>query len=239
MSASRAQYWSVSLSPRELEILHLISNGLSNREIAHELYLSVETIKWYNRQIFMKLEVKNRIQAAKKAAELNLLGSEPALSSQEKKPLSGNFPAQLTPFIGREKEIGEINELLKHNRLVVITGAGGMGKTRLATEIALAQHKHFNDGAYFVPLAPIESTTQMVSIIAEMIGFSFHEGGNQQWQLLEFLQTKTMLLVLDNFDHLLTETELVTKMLQTVPGLKINYHLTVQAKFTRRASIPN
>jgi predicted ATPase/DNA-binding CsgD family transcriptional regulator len=221
MSASQAQYRVESLSPRELEILHLISNGFSNREIAHELYLSVETIKWYNRQIFMKLVVKNRIQAAKKAVELNLLGSEPALPSQEKSPLSGNLPAQLTPFVGREKETGEINELLKHNRLVVITGAGGMGKTRLATEIALAQHKHFNDGAYFIPLAPIESSTQMVSIIAEMIGFSFHEGGNQQWQLLEFLQTKTMLLVLDNFDHLLTETELVTKMLQTIPGLKI------------------
>jgi predicted ATPase/DNA-binding CsgD family transcriptional regulator len=220
MSASQAQYRVESLTFRELKVLQLISNGFSNREIAQELYLSIETIKWYNRQIFKKLGVKNRTQAAKKAVELNLLDSEPAHLSQEKTSLSGNLPAQLTSFVGREKEISEIKELLSHNRLVVLTGAGGMGKTRLATEIAIAQHKHFNDGAYFVSLAPIESSTQMVSTIAEMIGFSFHEGGNQQRQLLEFLQPKTMLLVLDNFDHLITEAELVTKMLQAVPGLK-------------------
>jgi predicted ATPase/DNA-binding CsgD family transcriptional regulator len=223
MRASQAQYRVESLTFRERTVLQLISNGLSNREIAQELYLSVETIKWYNRQIFKKLGVKNRTQATNKAAELNFLGSEPelSLSSQEKTPLSTNLPTQLTTFVGREKEIGEIKELLKHNRLMVLTGAGGMGKTRLATEIALAQHNLFNDGAYFVPLASIESSTQMVSTIAEVIGFSFHEGGNQQWQLIEFLQPKTLLLVLDNFDHLLTEAELVTKMLQAAPGLKI------------------
>jgi predicted ATPase len=112
----------------------------------------------------------------------------------------------LTSFVGREKEIGEIKEILKHNRLVVLTGAGGMGKTRLATEIALTTTKTSMMEYILSPLAPIENSTQMVSTIAEMIGFSFHEVGNQQRQLLEFLQPKTMLLVLDNFDHLATES---------------------------------
>ena len=76
MNAFQAQHWVESFSPRELEVLRLISNGLSNREIAQTLFLSVETVKWYNKQIFMKLGVKNRTQAANKAVELNLLGSE-------------------------------------------------------------------------------------------------------------------------------------------------------------------
>lgn len=84
MGASQAQQWVESFSPREIEVLQSISNGLSNREIARELYLSVETVKWYNKQIFQKLGVKNRTQAANRAAELDLLGAEGALSPVEK-----------------------------------------------------------------------------------------------------------------------------------------------------------
>ena len=76
MSTFQAQQWVETFSPRELEVLQLISNGLSNREIAQELYLSIETIKWYNKQMYMKLGVKNRRQAVNKAAELNLLNPE-------------------------------------------------------------------------------------------------------------------------------------------------------------------
>jgi ATP/maltotriose-dependent transcriptional regulator MalT len=85
MSVSQAEYRMETLSFRELEILHLISKGLSNREIAHKLYLSVETIKWYNKQIFMKLGVKNRTQAANKA--LNLISWVQNLRSYHKKKL--------------------------------------------------------------------------------------------------------------------------------------------------------
>jgi DNA-binding CsgD family transcriptional regulator len=137
MNTFHAQPWEESFSTRELEILQLITNGSSNREIAQELYLSIETIKWYNKQIFRKLGVKNRIQAANKAAKLNLLNPQ-HVSPSQKNPILGNLPTQLTSFIGREKEIIEIKELLQNNRLIVLTGAGGMGKTRLATEIALA-----------------------------------------------------------------------------------------------------
>jgi len=111
MNATQAQLWGESFSPRELEVLKLVSNGLSNREIAEELYLSIETVKWYNKQMFMKLGVKNRTQAANKAAELNLLSPEQDTPSQEKITLSGNLPAQLTSYVGREKEIGEIKDL--------------------------------------------------------------------------------------------------------------------------------
>jgi len=155
MNAFQAQPWVEKFSTRELEVLQLISNGLSNREIAQELYLSIETIKWYNVQLFMKLGVKNRTQAANKAAELNLLGSEHASPSQEKTPLAGNLPAQLTSYVGRKKEIGEIKELLQNNRLVVLTGAGGSGKTRLALKVGEELKDEYRDGVWLVELANI------------------------------------------------------------------------------------
>jgi LuxR family maltose regulon positive regulatory protein len=75
MNDFQTQSGKESFTKRELEVLQLISNGLSNREIAQELHLSIETIKWYNKQMFMKLGVKNRIQAVNKAAEHNLMKS--------------------------------------------------------------------------------------------------------------------------------------------------------------------
>jgi LuxR family maltose regulon positive regulatory protein len=72
MNDTHIQTWIESLSPREIEILTLISEGLSNREIAQRLILSLETIKWYNKQIYRKLGVNNRTQAVNKAQEFGL-----------------------------------------------------------------------------------------------------------------------------------------------------------------------
>jgi predicted ATPase/DNA-binding SARP family transcriptional activator len=145
----------------------------------------------------------------------------PILSPQ-KRP-SHRLPNQTTPIIGRETEVARLSALLADPaiRLVTISGTGGMGKTRLAIELALVQFEQFDGGAYFVSLTPVDSTTQMISTIAETIGFVFHKEGDQQDQLFDFLRTRSLLLVLDNFDHLLAKTGLITQMLQTAPGLKI------------------
>lgn len=87
-----AQVWIEPFSSRELEVLRLLSDGLSNREIAERLYLSIDTIKWYNKQVFLKLGVSNRTQAAKKAAELKLLESEQIYLTQGKERVASNLP---------------------------------------------------------------------------------------------------------------------------------------------------
>jgi predicted ATPase len=142
-----------------------------------------------------------------------------------------NLPAQPTPFVGREVERTELARLLADPdvRLLTILGAGGMGKTRLALEAGAAQLASFERGVYFVSLAPLDSAQAIVPTTAEALGFSFYEGGEPGQQLLDYLREKNILLIMDNFEHLLAGPEpgrgdgagLVTDVLQTAPEVKI------------------
>ena len=141
-----------------------------------------------------------------------------------------NLPPQPTPFIGRESELAALDELIAtpNVRLLTILGSGGMGKTRLALEIGASQLPRFGQGVYFVPLAPIDQTGDIVPTIAEALDFSFYEGGTTQQQILDYLREKEMLLILDNLEHLLNDSEsgdevsqLITTILRTAPEVKI------------------
>jgi predicted ATPase len=139
-----------------------------------------------------------------------------------------NLPAQAMPFIGREPELAELMKLLNNPqmRLVTIAAPGGMGKTRLALEAARAAleqasdtHQPFANGAYFVSLAPLNAAESIVTAIAEAVGFQFY-GGDPKQQLLDFFGEKRLLLVLDNFEHLLAGAPLVSDLLEAAPGVK-------------------
>ena len=134
-----------------------------------------------------------------------------------------NLPAQTTVFIGRKLELKALADFLAEPtiRLVTILAPGGMGKTRLALETAGTQLDHFSHGVYFVSLAPLETPEPMVGAIAEALNFSFYEGGTPQQQLLDYLREKSILLVLDNFEHVLDGAKLVSAILQTAPAVKI------------------
>ncbi len=134
-----------------------------------------------------------------------------------------NLPPQPTPFIGREKELTVLDELMAKPevRLVTIVGPGGMGKTRLALKAAEAQLPNFKRGVYFVPLAPLSSEQNIVPAVAEAVGFQFHEGSEPKGQLLGYFRQKHILLLIDNFEHVLDGAGLVSEILQTAPGLKV------------------
>jgi predicted ATPase/DNA-binding SARP family transcriptional activator/tetratricopeptide (TPR) repeat protein len=154
-----------------------------------------------------------------------------------------NLPPQLTPFVGREAELAQLQELLAQPdvHLITILGAGGIGKTRLA--LALAErmlsrqggHKShpYKHGAYFAPLARLETAELLLPAIAEVVHFSFRDGQDQREQLLRYLTNKSMLLVLDNFEHLLAGTALVDEILQRAPQIKIV--ITSRARVNRRS----
>ena len=91
------------LTERELEIVALIADGLSNREIGESLHLAESTVRWHNTQIFGKLGVKNRRQAVTRATELGLFNT----SSEPQPPVTHNLPAQTTRFVGRESELSD------------------------------------------------------------------------------------------------------------------------------------
>jgi predicted ATPase len=136
-----------------------------------------------------------------------------------------NLPMEATPFIGREAEVAALTELLEEAsvRLVTILGPGGIGKTRLALAVAAAQLEQtalFRQGVFFVPLAPLQSAGQIPAAIAKAVDFVFRPGMEEQQQLVQYLQSKGMLLVLDNFEHLLEGAAVVGDLLQ-LPGIKI------------------
>ena len=134
-----------------------------------------------------------------------------------------NLPAPLTPFVGREAELAELEDRLQDPacRLLTLVGPGGSGKTRLALEAAATQINNFDHGVFFIPLAPLQSIEAVVPTVAQALGFSFHGEGESQQQLLNHLRQKTMLLVMDNFEHLLDGVGVVTDILKTSPDVTI------------------
>jgi len=134
-----------------------------------------------------------------------------------------NLPAPVTRFIGREEELAELATLLQDPqcRLITIVGPGGIGKTRLALEAGARNLERFLDGVYFVALAPIGSPEFIVSTVAQALQFSFFGQRAPKDQLLEYLKEKHMLLLLDNFEHLIKGGELLSELLQSASGVKL------------------
>jgi DNA-binding CsgD family transcriptional regulator len=208
------------LTEREQEILGCLAEGLSNQEIANRLHLALRTVKWYNSQIYSKLDVSGRKEAVEQANVLGLLNipsGTPILDGKH------NLPSQITPFIRRRHEISELTALLNDEttRLITILASGGMGKTRLSQEVARIQIGRFANGVFFVPLAPLSSPKDIVTTIAENIGFIFHGENSPAQQLVNFLQDRSILLVLDNFEHLLEGAKLVTDIIKSSPKVKV------------------
>jgi predicted ATPase len=134
-----------------------------------------------------------------------------------------NLTTRLAPLVGREKELAEIGKLLveEDGRLLTLIGPGGIGKTRLALAAASAVMTRFPDGVFFVPLAPLNSAAHIVTTLAEILDCRFQEIDEPKQQLLDYLSQKQMLLVMDNFEHLLDGTDLLTGILQRAPQVKI------------------
>jgi predicted ATPase/DNA-binding SARP family transcriptional activator len=146
---------------------------------------------------------------------------EPAQRAQPTPP--SNVPQAPTTFIGREAEIETLSDLLcdPQCRLLTIIGPGGIGKTRLAIETAAVQRGRFSDGVFFAPLASVSAHQFVVPAIADVIGFVFSGTVDARTQLLSYLQDKTILLVLDNLEHLLEASELFSEILQRAPHVKL------------------
>jgi predicted ATPase/DNA-binding SARP family transcriptional activator len=133
-----------------------------------------------------------------------------------------NLPAQSTSFLGREAEVEQIHQHLQHPgcRLLTIAGFGGIGKTRLALEAA-ATVEGFRDGVYFVPLVSVSSVDFMVSTVLHALNLTHYGKTKPLTQLINSLGHKQLLLIMDNFEHLVSGAEILTDLLAQSPGLKI------------------
>lgn len=136
--------------------------------------------------------------------------------------LSHNLPAPLTRFVGREREMDGIRQLLSRTRLLTLTGPGGTGKTRLALQLAGEMLDAFADGVWLVDLAPLADPTLVTQTVASTLGVREQPGRSILEALIEYMRSKNMLLLLDNCEHLIEVcAQLANTLLRAVPGLKI------------------
>lgn len=196
--------------------------GLSPEQETTSLYEAIKT----DRQLGSRAK---KLKIPGKKGDENVPASHTAHSQH-------NLPVQPTMFIGREKELEEIGQLLRDEpgcRLLTLVGPGGIGKTRLALEAASLVGPTFGYGVYFVSLAPVAEVEFILSAIAETLKFNFQGELDPKIQLLNHLSQKNCLLVLDNFEHLLSAhgeddaegdirggEKLLTEILAAAPHLK-------------------
>ena len=133
-----------------------------------------------------------------------------------------NLPKAISSFIGRDRDVAELAELLETARLVTLTGPGGCGKTRLAIEAASASLPVRPDGIWFVDLAPVSDRELVLSVAANAMGVQESRAASADSALIDFLSAGRPLVILDNCEHLIpTCAELAEKWLSACPGLTI------------------
>lgn len=206
------------LHERETAILQRLAAGLSDQQIADDLYLSLHTIKWYNRQIYRKLGVTRRTQAITRAQNLGLLHD--GNTRAELPALDHHHAMQIAPFIGRDRERSEVRQWLSRSRVLTLTGTGGTGKTRLALRVADEVAATFADGVCFVDLAPLADHSLVMKAIAGALSVVEHAAEPLLETVKRVLARRELLLLLDNFEHVITAAPLVSTLLAAAPNVK-------------------
>ncbi len=134
-----------------------------------------------------------------------------------------NLPIPATPFIGRQQESESLARMLTdpRQRLITILGPGGIGKTRLALDAAYAQLAAFDQQVYFVQLAAFQAADSILPAITSVLNIPSASADELKIRISDYLRNKNVLLVLDNFEHLMDGAPLLSELLQKTPTLKI------------------
>jgi predicted ATPase/DNA-binding CsgD family transcriptional regulator len=202
--------YSGAVSKREAEVLALVGAQLSNAEIADHLHLSVRTVENHVSSLLRKCGVANRRELSRLARQ----------GSAEQRGIAG-LPAPLTTFIGRETERERLLEALRAARLVTLVGPGGVGKTRLATEVAGAAQGSFSSGGAFVDLVPV-GEAYVAQAVAAALGVTERPDQHLQEAIAERLGDGEALLILDNCEHAIdTVAKFAERTLSRCPRTRI------------------
>ena len=151
-------------------------------------------------------------------------------------PAPARVPVPLTRTIGRDTECSATAQLLARAdiRLVTLAGPGGVGKTRLATEVVALSGGRWRDGWRFVSLASLQAAEQVETTLADAFELVIAEGERPREALARWLAPRELLLVIDNFEHLLTAAPLVSELLGAAPGVTVLCHQPRASRSQRR-----
>lgn len=238
---------SVASSFSELLRRHRLAAGMTQEALAEQTGLSVTGIQKLERgpghpyrdtvhRLIAALQLSAEAQA-----ELHAAARRPPPSAQVARQMLGaaDLPEALTSCIGREREIGELSQMLATMRLLTLTGVGGCGKTRLALEIARLVSRTYADGVRFVELAALAEPTLVPQAVASALGVREEPMQPLLGRLTSVLKTRQLLLVLDNCEHLITAcAQLSDALLRACPGVRIlatsREALGIDGEVTRR-----
>ncbi|GAC1507281.1 MAG: hypothetical protein NVS1B3_07560 [Candidatus Dormibacteraceae bacterium] len=205
------------LTRRGLEIARLVALGLTNRQIAQHLSLSERTVEWHVDQILNRFGYSSRSQLAAWVGR-----TQPSLAIRPPgQRVRSNLPAHITRFVGRERDLAALQAQVAASRLVTVVGAGGIGKTRLALQLAEQLEPAIADGVWLCQLAPLAEGDLIPDSIAQTLGVK-EQLSDRLNAVRDHLRERTVLLVLDNCEHLLPAVSRVaTDLLTACSGLQI------------------
>jgi predicted ATPase len=135
--------------------------------------------------------------------------------------IPNNLPREITEFVGRAEDLDVLNALIATNRLVTLRGPGGIGKSRLAARVAARVGQRAADGTFVVPLAAVRDPRLVIPTIASVLGAAEHGGRSAFDALIDYLAPRQMLLVLDNFEHVLQAAVDVKRILDAAPRVRV------------------
>lgn len=198
-----------TITTREREVLELLRSRRTNAEIADQLFISVRTVESHVSSMITKLEAKDRHELAELADEFVL-------------PRRTNLPTPATSLRGRATDIEQVTDLFHRSKLVTLTGPGGVGKTRLALEVAARAGDVARDGTWFIDLTTVERGEDIGTHILQTMGAPAVLLDTPLESLATYLDPVTCLLIFDNCEHVQDESSrTAARIVQRQDGVTI------------------